>query len=261
MLAVQTWLIKARDSAPTDAASYRIPAQLSAKLAAVRTKGLPAGLAAAFKAMRGAVDRYAAVFSEMPADDAAAAKWIGEKFKDNQFAELAGSRQAAMDDAGMELVAKADACGSGGSSDLSPTSMAAQTKDRWVVILAASKSFEEAKAEAQKAAKATSTLFSLRGMIFDKKGLRLPDNHEDELYAGQYVLRTGNACMEDGHEAENHISVEMSADYEGMAPGFYIAVACIAESAAAAEQKAAEFKAAAPSAYVKKTRIFLGCDR
>jgi predicted phage-related endonuclease len=75
------------------------------------------------------------------------------------------------------------------------------------------------------------------------------------------VLRQANFASEGEKELENHISVEMSSDYEGFAPDYYITVGYIAESAEEAEKKAAEFKKLAPGTYVKKTKLFMGCDR
>lgn len=135
-----------------------------------------------------------------------------------------------------------------------------QNFDRWVVILSATKSFEEAKADAQKFAKATGIPFTMRGMIFDKKGLRYPDDFEEPGLAGGYACRTHNYAVEKGKELEVFLSIEKSAEYPGFAPGYYIVVAGIEDSAAAAAARKKPFAAVAPTAYVKKTRLYLGCS-
>jgi hypothetical protein len=262
MLAIQKWLTDERDAAHgQEIKAHRLPVNVSARLEKVPVKGLPENLATAFAAYRKNYAAKAALLKDMPADDAAAMDWMANKLAEKPFTDASAELDNLQFDLDSSLLAAAVECGGGIESDLFLTSELAQIKDRWVVILGAYKKFDEAKADGQKAAKGSRIPFSLRGMIYDKKGLRLPDNHEDELYAGQYVLRSSNYFSEDGKEAENYISVEKSDDYEGFADGFYITVGFIAESADEAEKKAAEFKKFAPGTYVKKTKIFMGCDR
>lgn len=142
--------------------------------------------------------------------------------------------------------------------DATPT-VEEQTLPRWVVILGVYKDFAEAKANAQKIAKASGVPFSMNGNIFDKKGLRLPDDADDPTWAGQYLARRGNTAHEAGKDLEEHISIEKSAGYEGFAKGFYIVVGTIAETKEAGLAQEERFKAAAPGTYVKKTRIYMGC--
>jgi hypothetical protein len=262
MLAIQKWLTTERDdSHANEIKAHRIPVNLAARLEKVPVKGLPENLATAFAAYKKNYAAAAALLKDMPKDDAAAMEWMANKVADNKYiaarAEL-DNLQLELDSA---LLAAAADCGGGIESDLFMTSELAQIKDRWVVILGAYKKFEEAKTDGQKAAKDAKLPFSLHGMIYDKKGLRLPDDHEDELYAGQYVMRSSNYCSEGEKEMENHVSVELSSSYEGFAPDYYITVGYIAETAEEAEKKAAEFKKFAPGTYVKKTKIFMGCDR
>jgi hypothetical protein len=134
-----------------------------------------------------------------------------------------------------------------------------QTQPRWVVILGVYKDFHEAKANGQKFSKTSKVPFSLHGMIFDKKGLRLPDNHEDPVWAGEYLARRYNTAWSGERELPEHISVERSEGYEGFAKGFYIVVGGIAETKKEGLDQGERFKAFAPDAYVKKTRIYMGC--
>jgi hypothetical protein len=134
-----------------------------------------------------------------------------------------------------------------------------QTLPRWVVILGAYKNFPEAKEDAQKFAQASKVPFTMNGMIFDKKGLRYPDNFDDPLWAGEYLARRGNAGWSGKQELEQHISVEKSEGYEGFAKGLYIVVGFIAENSKDGLAQVERFKPHAPQTYVKKTRIYMGC--
>lgn len=134
-----------------------------------------------------------------------------------------------------------------------------QTEDKWLVILGVYKDFPEAKADAVKFSKAAKVPFTLRGMVFDKKGLRLPDNDEDEVWAGQYALRRYNATTIKGRDVENHFSVEKSEAYEGLVPGFYIIVGQISDSARDAKEQVQQFLPVSKITYAKKTRIYMGC--
>lgn len=130
---------------------------------------------------------------------------------------------------------------------------------RWVVILGVYKDFSEAKADAQKFSKASKIPFSMRGNIFDKKGLHYPKNFEDEMYAGEYLARRGNATREGDKDLEEHLSIERSEGYQGFAKGYYIVVGTIAETSKDGLAQAERFKAFAPDTYVKKTTIYMGC--
>ncbi len=133
-----------------------------------------------------------------------------------------------------------------------------QICDRWVVILGTSKDFKEAKADAQKWSKSSGVPFSMNGMIFDRKGLRLPDDDSDEMWAGCYFLRRHNMTST-GTFSEQHISIEKSEAYDGFAKGYYMIVGHIAETAHEAEKMAAFFKPHAQTTDVKKARIYMGC--
>jgi len=262
MLAIQTWLAEYIDSArSSEARAYRIPVLISKKLADVRTKGLPVRIAEPLNAVKANVDAHAALLKGLPDDDAEAMEWMYDRLGDARWAAKMESLQAEQSDFLQKLAYAADPYGAGKESDLFQSTELSQYKDRWVVILGAYQKFEQADAEARKVAKVTKTPFSLRGMIYDVKGLRMPDDFEDEVYAGQYVQRRSNSIYEGETVVENHISVEDSSAYEGFKPGYFIGVGFIAESADEAAKQAAVFKKHAPGTYVKKTAIFMGCDR
>lgn len=260
MLAIQTWLAAERDAVrEKEAAAHRLPVKISAKLAKVRTEGLPEILAKTFAAVKKNFAAQAERLKDLPADDTKAMEWMADKTADEKFNQEGMELTDAQFAAEGPFIEAAIACGAGAEADLYQSSEAAQTKDRWVVILGAYKGFAEAKADAEKVAKQTKIPFSLRGMVYDKEGLRLPENAEDEAYAGQYLARRYNEATIGEKEAANHISVELSGEYEGFTPDYFIAVGYIADSAEEAEKKAAEFKKLAPGTYVKKTRIYMGC--
>jgi hypothetical protein len=262
MLAIQTWLTDYIDSAHNnEARAHRIPLLVSEKLANVTTDGLPAGIIQPFLKLKKNIDAHAAHLKDLPADDGDAMEWMANKLADEKWAAEANTLQTEQSELEQQLAYDADPFGAGKESDLFQITELSQIKDRWVVILGAYKKFTDAEAEAQKVAKATSTMFSLRGMIHDAKGLHMPDDLEDEVYAGQYVLRSRNELYDGDLVSENHISVEDSSGYEGFEPGYFIPVGFIAETAEEAEKQAAIFKKHAPGTYVKKTEIYMGCDR
>ncbi len=262
MLEIKTWLLDYIDSAHTnEARAYRTPVVVLEKLAGVKTEGLPAIITEPLAAYRKSVEAQALLLKDMPKDDAEAMEWMAKKLGDEKWAAEVDNLQAEQSELLSQLAYAAERCGAGKESDIYNITELSQFMDRWVVILGAFKDFEAAKADAMRVAEATKTTFSLRGMIHDEKGLRMPDDFEDEIYAGQYVQRGWNEWFEGEKEFSNHISVEDSSGYEGFEPGFFISVAFIAESAEEAEKKVEEFKKHAPGTYAKQTVIFMGCDR
>lgn len=136
---------------------------------------------------------------------------------------------------------------------------ASELENRQVIILASSKSYQDVLAKAKDLSLKTGMVFSTREMIYDdKRGLILPDNHEDESYAGSYYLRRyNNDC---GNSLSECLSIEKSDAYEGFTPGLYILVAGIHEEGSAElSAKLAQLKKTVPDAYAKKTKIFMGC--
>ncbi len=132
-------------------------------------------------------------------------------------------------------------------------------ENRWVAILSAQESFNDAKAEAEKLAAKARMPFSMEGRVFDKeKGLIYPKNFEDEVLAGEYVARRYNEADIRGKSVP-YLSVERSDGYEGFKPGYYVVVAGVYETAREAEAQVQRFSSLAPTGYAKKTKIYMGC--
>lgn len=148
---------------------------------------------------------------------------------------------------------------------LAPSLVSAKEPDfmenRHVVILSVYPAFADARADAEKIAKAAHLPFSMEGRVFDKKrGLIYPDNFDDEVFRGQYVARREHTTVLKGSEDEReYLSVERSDGYDGFKKGYYIVVAGIHTSPSAAIAQAKKFTPWAPTAYAKKTRIYMGC--
>lgn len=136
-----------------------------------------------------------------------------------------------------------------------------QVVDRHVVILSAYKSFKDAKADAEKIAREARVAFSMEGRVYDKKrGIIYPDDSDDEVFAGEYLARRYDLTWQATTEKEiPYLSIEMSKGYEGFRPGYYIVVAGIKETREQGLQQVAKFKKWAPTGYVKKTKIYMGC--
>lgn len=134
-------------------------------------------------------------------------------------------------------------------------------ENRNVVILSVYPKFSEAFDDAKKISKASGVAFSMEGRVFDKKrGLIYPDNFDDEVFRGQYVARREHVTVLPGENSEReYLSVERSDGYDGFKKGYYIVVAGIHSSPAAAQTQVKKFTAWAPTAYAKKTRIYMGC--
>ena len=130
---------------------------------------------------------------------------------------------------------------------------------KFVLILGSFKSFHEAHKQALAISQASKVPFSLRGMIFDKRrGLILPDNDEDEIYAGSYVHRRYNTARLHAKETE-YISIERSDAYPTFAPKLYIVVGGIYNDSKASRSAVDRFKPIVPDVYAKKTKIYMGC--
>lgn len=145
-----------------------------------------------------------------------------------------------------------------GSDDFNPKLL---TQDRLIVILGNYADFEEAKTRAQAISKASGTPFSLQGKIYDKKrGLILPDNDPDTIYAGSYLFRRTNTMQLNGQgEETEYISIERSDAYPGLRRGYYIIVGGLYDSAKEAAKALSHYKLPAADAYAKKTQVYMGC--
>lgn len=261
MAEVKTSFTKFREaSMENEARAHQLPRRLMELLSKVKPEGLPADLAEAFANLKTYIQQDVDLLKGMPEDEAKAMEWTATKFGDPKFTAAKESNSERQFEADVKfrevgaqygLTTEIDLYDAAGPSEL--------PQDRWVVILGAYKNFPEAKTDALAAAKATKVPFSMNGMVFDKKGLHLPEDSEDVAFAGEYLLRRFNATTIKDEEVLNHISVEKSEAYEGFEPGYYIVVGNIAETAEAAEKQLEKFKVVAKTAYVKKTKIFLGC--
>jgi hypothetical protein len=262
MMAIRTWLEEWVHSAhASEASAYRIPVLLSEKLGKVTTEGLPAKISEPFAALKKNIDSQAELNKDLPEDDAEAMEWMANQLTDEKWTARNENLRAEQSELQNNLVYAADACGAGLESDLFQSTELSMYEDRWVVILGTHKKFEDAKAEAMKVAEAIQVHFTLRDMIFDSKGLRYPDDFEDEVFAGQYVQRSNNYWSEGDETMESFISVEMSSGYEGFEPGHYMGVASIAESPEDAAKLVEQVKEHAPGAHVKKALMYFGCSR
>lgn len=136
-----------------------------------------------------------------------------------------------------------------------------QTAERHVAILSVYRSFEAARADAEKISKASKVPFSMEDRVYDKKrGLIYPDDYADEAFRGGYVARRyDKTVLGESDKMVAYLSVEKSEAYEGFKPGFYMVVAGILETRAEALKRTEKFKKWAPTAYAKKTRIYMGC--
>ena len=133
-------------------------------------------------------------------------------------------------------------------------------ENRWVAILSVYSGFAEARADAEKISKAGGVPFSMEGRVFDKKrGLIYPDNLDDPAFAGSYVARRDNLTNTLKGDPDGYLSVERSDGYDGFKAGYYIVVAGVYGSPAKAQKQADRFKKWAPTAYVKKSKIYMGC--
>lgn len=147
------------------------------------------------------------------------------------------------------------------TSAVSPAKEPDFLENRYVIILSVYQSFDAAREDAVKIAKASRVPFSMEGRVFDKKrGLIYPDNFDDEIFRGQYVARRYHTTVLKGSDDERaYLSVERSDGYDGFKKGFYIVVAGVHENSASAQAQTKRFTAWAPTAYAKKTKIYMGC--
>jgi hypothetical protein len=145
----------------------------------------------------------------------------------------------------------------GEARDLIAPYIASYTKDKWLVILDAEHEFYSAKREAERISKLSSLPFSMEGLEFDRRrGLALPDKGDDAPDAGRYIARRYNG---DAENPQGYISIERSDGYPGLTEGFYVVVGAICNSSREANAKLHHFQPFAPTAYVAKTQIYMGC--
>jgi hypothetical protein len=143
------------------------------------------------------------------------------------------------------------------TEDLVSGQIARYTRDKWLVILDAEHDFYSAKREAERISKLSRLPFSMQGMEFHRRrGLTLPDKGDGGLDAGGYIARRYDGDAENPH---GYISIERSNGYPGLREGFYVVVGAICSSSRAPNAKLCRFQPFAPSAYIAKTQIYMGC--
>lgn len=149
-------------------------------------------------------------------------------------------------------VTRPPALGAELKEDSIDASIKAQTQPQWLLILNAEPDFHAAKREAERASHLSGVRFSMDGKVFDKgRGLILPDNAEDGVYAGEYVLRR--------YHLDGHLSIEKSDAYRNLKKGYYIVLGGIYDSSRDAQNDLRRFQKIAPSAYIARTEIYMGC--
>lgn len=155
-------------------------------------------------------------------------------------------------------LANAGRAADGNADDYDPKLL---TKDQFIVILGSFREFAEADAHARTISRAAGVPFTLDGKIYDKKrGLILPDDDPDTMYAGSYMLRRSNTALLPGHpEGTEYLSVERSEAYPGLRGGYYIIVGGFYDTRREAATALARFRLPAGDAYFKKTQIYMGC--
>jgi hypothetical protein len=135
-----------------------------------------------------------------------------------------------------------------------------ETMERFVVVLGNFEDFHAAHRRALALSHTSGMPFSMEGMVFDKaRGLIVPDDAPDEVYAGGYILRRENTRpLSDGGAFVEYLSIERSEAYDGPVGGYFI-VGGIYDDAASAQRALARFQPLAKAATVQRTRMYMGC--
>lgn len=126
-----------------------------------------------------------------------------------------------------------------------------------LVIVGSHATYRAAVAAAKAFGAASGIAYESQGMIYDaKRGLILPDDDDDEIYAGHYVRRRYDTCGSRGNPC---VTVERSDAYEGFRPRLYIVVAGVVGRGAEADERLKLARKFVPSAYIKQTTLYMGC--
>jgi hypothetical protein len=125
-----------------------------------------------------------------------------------------------------------------------------------LLIVGSHGAYRDALAAAKAFSAASGIAYDSQGMIYDaKRGLILPDDADDDIYAGQYVRRRYDTCG----GGKPCVTVERSEAYEGFRPGLYIVVAGVVGRGAEADERLKLARKIVPSAYIKQTTLYMGC--
>jgi len=105
--------------------------------------------------------------------------------------------------------------------------------------------------------------FSTRGLLVKDDDLRFPEDHDDEAYAGGYLLRRieddcGMSAKPNEGVLGPCLTVERSSAYPGLKPGLFLVLARITDRNEAASAVAA-WRKIVPGAYAARTTIYMGC--
>lgn len=122
--------------------------------------------------------------------------------------------------------------------------------DRYILILNSTKDYNEALNFANDAAKKLRLEFDNENKRYSKeKGIYFEGIEDDDYNGGYYPRRY----------AEEFISLENSGGYRGLADGFIIIVGGIYADRKSSRQALAKVKTVYANAYVKKTKMWMGC--
>lgn len=122
--------------------------------------------------------------------------------------------------------------------------------DRYILILSATKDYEEALNFARNAAKKLKFEFDNENKRYSKrKGIYFEGIDDDDYNGGYYPRRY----------SDEFISLENSEGYEGFKGGYIIVVGGIYGDRKSSSQALAKVKTLYSNAYVKKTKMWMGC--
>lgn len=122
--------------------------------------------------------------------------------------------------------------------------------DRYILILKSTKDYNEAVDFARNAAKKLGLKFDNENRRYSKeKGIYFEGIQDDDYNGGYYPRRY----------TDEFISLENSSSYQGFRDGFIIVVCGIHNDKRASNQALAKIKPFYADAYVKKTKMWMGC--
>lgn len=122
--------------------------------------------------------------------------------------------------------------------------------DRYILILKSTKDYNEAVNFARDASKKLSIEFDNENTRYSKEEGIYYEGTDDPLYEGKYYPR---------RYTEEFISLENSGYYKGFADGFIIVVGGIYNDRKASKQALGKVKTVYHDAYIKKTKMWMGC--
>jgi hypothetical protein len=140
-----------------------------------------------------------------------------------------------------------------------------EASDSWIdtpfipgglLVVGSSRKYHEAVRAAKSFSRAAAMPYSSQGYVLDEsRGMVLPDDHPDDIHAGEYLPRRyDGAC-----DGERCVTVERSEAYEGFPNGYYLVVAGIVGRDAEAKSRLAQARRIVPTAYVRQTILYMGC--